>query len=104
MAVKINLRLLPTMLVVFLITAGCSTKPKGPVEVRINANEFSFESSLREFETGVIYRFTVTNTGKLAHEIMIVPPTESGMLMDMEQIDQTALAMIPEDDLPAGAT
>lgn len=34
---------------------------------------------------------------------MIVPPVASGM-MDMEDLDEMALAMIPDDDLPEGAT
>lgn len=102
MAVKINLKLLFTILVAALIVAGCSAKPKEPIEVKIDANEFSFKSALTEFRTGETYRFVVTNTGSVAHEFMIAPLSEPGMA-DMEQIDKMALVMIPQEDLPAGA-
>lgn len=103
MGVKINFRLLLSVLVAVLIAAGCSAKPEGPIEVTIEANEFSFKSSLTEFQTGETYRLLVTNSGKLAHEIMIVAPTEIGM-MEMGKLDEMALVMVPEDELPAGAT
>lgn len=98
----------PRLLIVLLIGAltACSAAPPAaqePVDVQIEANEFAFKASMTTFSTGVPYRFTVTNTGAIPHEIMIVPPVASGM-MGMEDLDEMALAMIPDDDLPERAT
>jgi uncharacterized cupredoxin-like copper-binding protein len=101
MAFRNTLRLL--ILLSSLTLVACSGGPPKPVEVQVNANEFSFESSVTTFSVGTTYRFVVTNTGKVAHEFMIVPPTEVGM-MDMGEIDEKALAMISEDELPPEAT
>jgi uncharacterized cupredoxin-like copper-binding protein len=93
---------------VLLLTAlaACSgAKPASnqPVTVTITADDFSFKSSLTTFTVGVPYHFVVTNNGKVPHEIMLVQPIEAGK-MDMEAMDQMALAHIEEDDLQPGTT
>jgi uncharacterized cupredoxin-like copper-binding protein len=55
------------------------------------------------FTAGVPYHFEVTNTGSVAHEIMLVKPIPAGT-MDMEAMDEMALAHISEEDLSAGTT
>jgi hypothetical protein len=50
----------------------------------------------------VAHHFIVTNEGAIAHEIMTIPVLDMGRGMDMEELD--AVAMIEEDDLPAGET
>jgi uncharacterized cupredoxin-like copper-binding protein len=87
------------------LTACSSTKPDTNqlVTVKITANEFGFQSSLTNFKVGVPYHFEVTNTGKVAHEIMLVKPIAAGM-MDMEAMDQMALAHIEDADLQPGTT
>lgn len=93
------------ILLFFVALSACSGGPPESVEVQVEANEFSFESSITEFEVGVPYRFVVASIGQLEHEFMIMPPSsEDATTMDMEELDEMALAMIPEDELPAGAT
>lgn len=73
-------------------------------QVDVILHEFSIETSMTEFVVGQPYRITVTNAGTLAHEFMIMPPTEGMGQMDMETLDAIALVMIHADDLPPGAT
>lgn len=76
-------------------------------EVKITLTDFGIESTLTEFKVGVTYHFTVTNAGVTEHEFMVMPPLvedQMGMAMDMHQLDEQALAMIPASDLFAGAT
>jgi len=91
-----------------LLLTACGGKPSaGPTEVKITLTEFGIQSSLNEFEAGVPYRFVVTNAGAVEHEFMIMPPLtddQMGMGMDMHELDEQALAMIPASDLPAGAS
>ena len=89
-----------------LFLAACSGQ-KSAAEVRITVKEFGVESSVTSFEVGVPYHFVVTNAGMIDHEFMIMPPVmedQMGMAMDMRQMDNTALAMIPAEDLTPGAT
>lgn len=89
-----------------LLIAACSGQDSGEtVEVQVTLTEFGFEASLTDFKVGVPYRFVVTNTGAVNHEFMIMAPlTGEDMGMDMHELDETALAMIEEDQLPSGAT
>ena len=97
--------------VVVLIVAGlfltaCGGQ-KPATEVKITLTEFGIESSLTDFETGVPYRFVVTNAGTVEHEFMIMPPLtgdQMGMGMDMGTFDKMALAMISASKLPPGAS
>jgi uncharacterized cupredoxin-like copper-binding protein len=88
----------------FLLTACGGSKA---TEVNVTLTEFGVKSSVTDFQTGVPYRFVVKNEGAVEHELMLLPPvmTDSmGMAMNMDELDKTALAMIPASDLPAGAT
>ena len=101
----VNKKLVGILVVVLLLTA-CGTQNDSN-EVTITLTDFGMESSRTSFEVGVPYHFTVTNNGAINHEIMIMAPlTEDQMMMnmDMEQMDEMALAMIEEDELTPGAT
>jgi uncharacterized cupredoxin-like copper-binding protein len=96
-------------LVTGLLLAACGGGQGGAetVEVNVTLTEFGFESSVTEFRTGIPYRFVVTNVGAVNHEFMIMPPLsedQMGMAMDMHELDETALAMIEEDELLPGVT
>ena len=104
MSRKLIFRLFSILLFVGL--AACSSpKPaaNGPVDVKITANEFSFQSSLTTFKVGVPYHFEVTNNGKVAHELMLVKPIPAGT-MDMEAMDSMALAHVSDEELLPGTT
>ncbi|MBL0345039.1 hypothetical protein [Candidatus Villigracilis affinis] len=91
----------------FLLTACSGQKVRDSIEVQINLTEFGIESSVTDFESGVLYRFIVTNAGTVEHEFMIMPPLtadEMGMGMDMGEMDQMALAMIATEKLQPGVT
>lgn len=90
-----------------LLTACGGQQSAKTTEVTIRLTEFGIQSSLTEFQTGVPYHFVVTNAGVVEHEFMIMPPLmvdQMGMAMDMGELDEMALAMIPASDLPAGKT
>jgi uncharacterized cupredoxin-like copper-binding protein len=95
-----------TLVAAALLLAACSGRGGNEtVEVQVALTEFGFESSVTDFKVGVPYRFVVTNEGAVNHEIMIIAPlTEESSGMDMHELDETALAMIEEDELPPGAT
>jgi len=103
---KIWFRLL--VIIMLLGLAACSSGNSNldtnkPITVNITASDYSFESSLTTFKVGQPYHFVVTNKGQIAHEIMIVQPIAPGE-MDMEEMDELALAHIEEDDLQSGDT
>lgn len=77
-----------------------------PVDVQVTLKEMSIQSSLTTFTKGVPYHFIVTDQGTLNHEFMIMPVLEKtgGMEMEMEEMDEMALAVIEEDDLAPGTT
>lgn len=81
-------------------SAGSSGEP---VTVDVDADDFSFTSSLTTFKVGVPYHFVVHNVGDEEHEFMIVMPIAAGA-MDMEAMDELAVGHIEEDDLLAGDT
>ncbi len=87
------------------ILAACGNSG-GAEDVRVNLNEFGVQSSRTEFEAGIPYRFIIKNEGKIPHELMIMKPIPAmeGMEMPpMEELDSLALAVVEEDELPAGA-
>jgi uncharacterized cupredoxin-like copper-binding protein len=95
-----------TALVLLLSACGDATptaQESDPTEVSVTLNEFGIAMSRTAFDSNVDYTFTVTNAGAAAHEFMILPPI-SGEGMDMEMMDEMAVAVIAADDLPAGAT
>lgn len=79
------------------------TDASAPIEVTVTLSEFAIEMSQTEFQTGLDYRFVVTNAGAVPHEMMLVPPMEPGA-MNMEEMDQAAVAAFSADDLTPGAT
>lgn len=90
-----------------LLTACGGQQSAKTTEVTIRLTEFGIQSSLTEFQTGVPYHFVVTNAGVVEHEFMIMPPLmvdQMGMAMDMGELDEMALAMIPASELSAGKT
>lgn len=94
------------MVALFLGLAACSsaqTDTNQPVTVKVTADDFSFQSSLTTFKVGVPYHFEVTNNGTVEHEFMLVKPIAAGN-MEMEEMDDMALAHIEEDDLQPGNT
>lgn len=87
-----------------ILTACGSQSASGVVEVKVSMTEFAFESPLTEFQTGVTYRFVVTNNGAIPHEFMIISPMQNASDMTMEELDEMALVVVEEDDFPSGAT
>ena len=87
-----------------VLTACGGNAGNRPVEVKVTLNEFTIESSITDFQVGVPYHFVVTNEGEDPHEIMLMEPMEDTTGMDMEEMDEMALAHIEEDDLPPGGT
>lgn len=102
---KIHIVLIAAALLLTACGGGQSANDTG--EVQITLTDFGIESSVTEFKVGVPYRFVVTNAGAVNHEFMIMAPLtedQMGMAMDMHELDEAALAMIAEDELPPGAT
>lgn len=98
-------KVLVVLVAVGLILTACGGQRA--TEVKITLTEFGVKSSMTEFQVGVPYHFVVTNEGAVEHEIMIMPPLtedQMGMAMDMAALDEMALALIEEDELPSGAT
>ena len=93
------------VVVLLALLAGCggTAGSNQPVDVQVTATDFAFQSSLTTFKVGVPYHFVVVNKGKVPHEFMIVKPIPAGQ-MDMEQMDNLALAHIEADDLQPGQT
>jgi len=101
-------KILVVLFVAGLLLTACGGQGVGDsVEVQVTLTEFGIESSLTDFETGVPYRFVVTNAGMVEHEFMIMPPLASdqmGMGMDMGQMDEMAFVMIPANELSSGSS
>lgn len=92
-------------IVLGLLLTACGNN--SPREVTITLTDFKIEASQTGFEAGVPYRFVVTNSGAINHEFMIMPSLtqdQMGMGMSMGEMDEMAVAMIEEDELPPGAT
>lgn len=92
------------------LMAGCSSSSGGqpssasePVVVHVTATEFSISADRTSFEVGTPYEFQVVNTGKIAHEVMLMP-VMSGDGMTMEEMDEVALGIAEEEELVPGAT
>ena len=72
-------------------------------EVTVSLTEWGIEMSRSDFEAGVEYTFVVRNDGKVAHEMMFLPPVE-GKAPSMEVLDEMAVAVFEADDLGPGQT
>ncbi|MBI4311525.1 MAG: hypothetical protein HY681_07060 [Chloroflexi bacterium] len=80
------------------------TENPDAVVVAVEVGELYVKASQTTFKVGVPYRLVVTNSGKIAHEVMIMPPVDHSSGMSMEGLDEMALAMIHEHDLGPGMT
>lgn len=112
-----NFKLIAVVAVLALLAAACgataaanttaapspttAATATGPTVVHVTADEMTITSDVTTFKVGVPYEFEVTNDGAIAHEVMLVRPTDS---TDMEAIDELALGMAEEEDLGPGAT
>lgn len=76
----------------------------GVERVEVVLTEFGIQSSVTTFESNKVYLFSVTNAGTIPHEFMIMPRMDGMGQMDMSALHDTALLVIPVEDLPPGAT
>ncbi len=82
-----------SVLALILLLAACGGT--SPTTVLVTETEFKIDSSETSFSPGTLYHFVVTNTGKIAHDFMIMPKSEGSMSeMPMEDLDKKALASI----------
>jgi len=97
--------ILKKLMVVIALALPLLTACNSPSVVKVTLTDLGIESSLATFKTGVRYHFVVTNAGTVSHEIMLMEPMQDkGTGMDMEELDQFALAVIEEDVLVPGIT
>jgi uncharacterized cupredoxin-like copper-binding protein len=89
-----------TIAVLGLVACGSNS----PQDVTISLTDFGIEASQTTFKVGQPYHFIITNDGAIEHELMIMPPMAQDANMEMSEMDEMALAMVEEDDLPPGAT
>lgn len=81
-----------------------SSQAQQPVTVQVEAGDFYIKPSQTTFKVGVPYHFVFQNTGKVPHEVMLMPVVEPSSGMTMEDMDKMAMGMVEEEDFPAGAT
>jgi uncharacterized cupredoxin-like copper-binding protein len=78
-------------------TTPTSTSQAKAVKVQITLSDFHITSSIMTFTAGVPYHFAVTNTGKAAHELVLMSTTMKTMNMSgmpMNNMDEMALASL----------
>jgi uncharacterized cupredoxin-like copper-binding protein len=100
-------KVLIMLLAAVLLLSACgakATSANGSTEVKVTLSDFTIQSSITDFKTGVPYHFVVTNNGQVEHEIMLMKPMDNSAGMSMEEMDKMALAYIEADDLPPGGT
>lgn len=85
-------------------TQDSSAGEDGSIEVAVTLSEFAVEISQTEFQAGVEYSFTVVNDGAIEHEMMLMAPLDEGAEVDMDKLDEMAIAVFQADDLPPGGT
>ncbi len=66
----------------------------GSQNVQVTLSEYKVVSSTTTFTVETHYHFVVTNSGKTAHEFMVMQPMAMGN-MPMNQMDKMALTHIP---------
>lgn len=112
-----SLRLIALLALIGVTFSACSTigapddALSNPVvgaestEVAVTLTEFGVKLSRTDFRIGKQYHFIVTNSGTIPHELMIMNPADPmNMGMDMEALDEMALAVFSEDDMLPGVT
>lgn len=99
-------RLIASLIVgsLLVVLSACAPQPPEPIDVQLTLTDFGIESSLTTFDVGQPYHVVISNQGGLNHELMIMEPLMGGMEMSMEEMDEMALAMVEEDDMPPGST
>jgi uncharacterized cupredoxin-like copper-binding protein len=81
-----------------------STSSSGAhTSVQVTETDFKIASSVTSFLPGTTYHFVVTNTGKIAHEFMILPKSE-GRMNDMSMGDMDHMALASIDTINPGET
>jgi uncharacterized cupredoxin-like copper-binding protein len=88
--------------IMLLAACGSPTTSSGPQEVHVTLSEYTITSSLTTFSPGTPYHFVVANTGKVAHEFMIMPMGMHMEQMSMDQMHHAALYMF--DNVAPGET
>ncbi len=86
-----------SFLFLILLLTGCggTSGITGKNDVQVTETDFHINSTFTSFTPGTNYHFIVTNTGKTAHEFMIMPKSEGKMSgMPMGNMDKMALASI----------
>lgn len=96
---KKKLSILGLLALILLLAAcgGSSSTSSTPAvtTVQVKETEFTIDSSVTSFSPGTTYRFVVTNTGKTAHEFMIMPKSMGSMSgTPMSDMDHMALSSI----------
>ena len=85
-----------------LAACGSGSTPSGAQEVQVTLSEYKITSSVTTFAPGTPYHFVVTNNGKAAHELMIMPMGMNMQGMSMDDMHKVALHMI--DNVAPGET
>jgi uncharacterized cupredoxin-like copper-binding protein len=85
-----------TLLVFVLAACGGSGAPSGSQEVKVTLSDFKIASTVSTFTAGTSYHFVVTNEGKTAHELMIMPSAMNMNGMSMDDMHKMALAHIEQ--------
>lgn len=92
------LGILCLLLLILLPACGGTTyNAIGSQRVQIKLSEYKIDTSLMSFVPGKPYHFMIRNTGKTAHEFMIMPKAEGSMssmsmgdMMDLAKVDTIA--------------
>jgi uncharacterized cupredoxin-like copper-binding protein len=86
----------------FSCLTACSSGGGTATTVTVTLTDFTITSSLTNFQVNVPYHFVVTNTGAVAHQMLIMPPMDASATAD--QVKAASLAGIGGDGLAAGQT
>jgi len=89
-----TLGLLFTTFLLLLVACGSNVSTSSRA-VQITETDFQITSNVTSFTPGVHYQFTITNRGRVAHELMLMPKNEGEMsMMSMGNMDKLALAKV----------
>jgi uncharacterized cupredoxin-like copper-binding protein len=64
--------------------------------VNVTLSDFKIASTVSTFTAGTLYHFVVTNSGKTAHEFMLMPSAMNMNGMSMGDMDKMALVHIQQ--------
>lgn len=82
-----------------------STSQVQAVEVQITLSDFHLTSSIMMFAPGALYHFTVINTGKTAHELMLLSSTMKTMNMSgMSMSAMDTMTLVHLEQIHPGET